>query len=51
MLDLHAGVRTNRWHVTAFVNNFLDNKYLAEVIRKFIPSILKLGKIRHIFEV
>jgi iron complex outermembrane receptor protein len=32
VLDLRAGVQTDRWHVTAFVNNFLDEKYLAEVI-------------------
>lgn len=32
VLNLRAGVQTDRWHLTAFVNNFLDERYLAEVI-------------------
>lgn len=32
ILDLRAGIATDRWRVTAFANNVLNERYLAEVI-------------------
>jgi iron complex outermembrane recepter protein len=32
VLDLRVGLQGERWRVTAFANNLLNEKYLAEVI-------------------
>jgi iron complex outermembrane receptor protein len=32
VLNLRAGIQTNRFSISAFANNMLDRRYLAEVI-------------------